>query len=100
MWFELCTSGTLLTMVRSDTSSRTTYPQGFMLTGLLVSNDQPWPPGPGAGFVLARKGIGTGWLDGVEMVLGSVERLHAPKCRSSAMKVPVIVVLWSKSLQS
>ena len=38
----------LLTIERSDTSSRTTYPQGFISMGDSVSNDQPLPPGAGA----------------------------------------------------
>ena len=54
MLFELWLPGELPTMLRSEASSRTTYPHGFMDIGLPVSSDQRNPEGAGAESVLAR----------------------------------------------
>ena len=87
-------------MLRSETSSRTTYPQGFIATGLAVSIDRGMSrPRCRASSRPAPYTVGLD-SDGVPAVLGSVASDQEPKCRSSAMKMPLIVVPWPKSLQS
>lgn len=54
MLLMLWLPGELSTMLRSEASSRTTYPQGFMDIGLPVSRDQGYPEGAGAGSVFAK----------------------------------------------
>src|SRR5215470_5218606 len=62
IWFALWPPGKLLTIVRSQTVSETTYPQGFIATGLPVSSDHACPPGAGAGSVVASP-VTLGWFD-------------------------------------
>src|ERR1017187_5914823 len=85
-------------MERSVASSRTTYPQGFISAGFMVSSDQV---SPGGGKVSEVDVVGVGLFAGVTGGLfGSVVSEKLPKLASRATKVPLMVESVPKSLQS